>query len=179
VFEKLYSIESATFLLAVVTAILCGVTVYNTRIFQKDQQTSRDLIWIEKKLENFYNPLIYLLYKRRQLINKYEKTEKIHEKEDIINKLFENSDKIEAIKSKYHYLGSSWETYNTDADISDFEGSGLVDKNEIDRFRNILNNEFNKLSEEHATLMGKIKIEGVHNTSELEKIFKEEKSLNE
>lgn len=178
-FEKLYSIESATFLLAIFTAILCGVTVYNTRIFQKDQQTSRDLIWIEKKLENFYNPLIYLLYERRQLINKYEKTEKTHEKEDIIKKLFENRYKIEAIKSKYLYLGSSWETYYTDADISDFEGSGLVDKNEIDRFRNILNNEFNKLSEEHATLMGKIKIEVVHNTSELEKIFKEEKSLNE
>lgn len=174
--EKLYSIESATFLLAIFTAILCGVTVYNTRIFQKDQQTSRDLIWIEKKLENFYYPLIYILDERKQLVNKHEKTEKIHEKEDIINKLFENWYKIEAIYSKYYYLGFSWETYYTVTDISDFEGSGLVDKDKIDKFRNILINESNKLSEKHAILMGKITTRVIYEPSELERMFKEGKS---
>ncbi len=174
-FEKLYSIEFATYLLAIFTAVLSGVTVYNTKIFQKEQKTSREINWIEKKLENFYNPLIYLLNKREQLVNKHEKTEKTYEKEDIINKLFENGDKIEAIFSKYYYLGSSWENYNTDADISDFEGSSLVDKNEIDEFRKKLIKEYKELSKEHAILMEKVTFRVVYKPSELEKIFKRRK----
>lgn len=177
--EKLYSIESATFLLAIFTAILCGVTVYNTLIFQRDQQISRDLIWIEKKLENFYSPLIYLLYERKRLVNEHEKTEEIPEKKDLINKLFKNSYKIDAIYSKYHYLGISWETNYTDADISDFEGSGLVNKKELDKFISILINKSNKLSEKHAILMRKITIEVVSDPSKLERIFEEGKSQNE
>jgi len=183
VFEKLLTIEFfssiATFVLAIATFILAYVTVDSTRKYQKDQEINRDLNWIEKKVENFYNPLISLLGERKRLVNKYKKTEKTPEKEEIKKKLFANWDKINEIYSKYTYLGFSWENYFTDADIRDYEGSGLIDTNEIDQYEKILIKEFNELNDKHVDLMGKIKRRVVNKTSELEKIFKEGKEKKE
>ncbi|MDP2767446.1 MAG: hypothetical protein Q8O41_08360 [Candidatus Methanoperedens sp.] len=166
----MFDIVDATLLLALFTFILALATVNSTRKLQEDQKINRELNWIEKQVENFYNPLIFVLGERKGLIEKLEKT---YEKEDILklNKLLENSDKINEIYSKYLYVGLSWENYFTNTDISDFIESNLLDKNEIDKYRNILINKHNELGKEHAILRGKIKTRGV-SVSELKKIFK-------
>lgn len=175
-FQNLFDIVDATLLLAIFTSILAAATVYSTLKFQEDQKINRELNWIEKQIENFYNPLIFVLGERKSLIDKFEdakKVKKIHEMEDISNKLLKNSDKIEEIYSKYLYVGLSWENYFAKADISDFIESNLLDKNEIDKYRNILIKKHRELGEEHDILLGKLKISGV-SVSELKEYFKKE-----
>lgn len=177
-FQNLFDIVDATLLLALVTAlvtiILSLVTLYNTRKFQEDQKIKRELDWIEKGLENFYSPLIFLLAERQRLINKFEKTEKTLEKDEIIQLMKKNYNNILQIYEKYIYVGLSWENYSTKSDISEFFDSNLIDKDEIDKFRNILTNKLHELGKEHDILLGNIKFRGISNHKELEKIFKEE-----
>jgi hypothetical protein len=102
----------ATFLLAFLTGSLAVATFYSTHKMQEEGKINRELNWIEKQVENFYNPLILVLGERKGLIERFVHAEKRgipSEKEDISNKLLKNDDKIDEIYSKYLYVGLSWE----------------------------------------------------------------------
>lgn len=170
------SLVIATLLIAIFTLATVIASVCSILKSQEEAKINREIILIEKKLENFYNPLMFVLIERIDLIKKFEelyKTWKTDEKEDIKNKLLKNQDKIDNIYSKYLYIGLPYENEFTDSDISDFIGKNLIDKNEIDKYYKMLFNEYNELRKQHAVLRKKIEIRGVSD-KELELHFLKE-----